>query len=587
MRFSLLRSRRATAKQTCIFWKKIVERDFHDLRFARHADAIPLAMRSRRAWAACAALVCVLLAAQILVASWAQASAGPAGISARRPVAAAHSASSNAFGGQPARAAETGDIMAEWQQVQLNAAVAKVAELASRVAASGLANLSAALGPGDVMVTFGSASLAPFVANWLSALVRAGSTSLLVGALDDGLLAACVAARVPVVRIPDAVGAGGGAGYIRKDWGAFKSLGLRKVRFLEQLLVAVGGRHGVWACDADMVWTSSPPPSLTAHPSLAGADVLISTDCLDLRADARGDCADFASFNTGIMYLRQKSRTRELLRLWRDAMEHVGPEPWMDDQSVLNELIRKEFRRLQPAAREAAAAVERPDPRWDELDGPRTYTGAGGAATFGLLPLSMVANGHTFFVQHACAFCHPPACSCAAPLPYAVHATFQYGDSPKFAYGKHSRLAQAGFWYRGPYAWADRSSAPAAATEPAAAAAAEAAAEVEHFVSYSQEELDEEAAAEARAAGLPPTLGSLQRGAAEPVPPSNGSAAEDSRPLIALQLRADARWRRRVLALLSLGLALNRTVVLARAGGMAWRRACCARWRRARTAGLD
>lgn len=99
--------------------------------------------------------------------------------------------------------------------------------------------LARAFGRRDILVTFGTSSLAPFVSNWVSALVRSGHTTLLVGALDDGLYEACLAAEVPAVRIddpwrggqrdgPEAGGEVLGGGYIRKDFAAFKRLGLRK-----------------------------------------------------------------------------------------------------------------------------------------------------------------------------------------------------------------------------------------------------------------------------------------------------------------------------------------------------------------------
>ena len=97
----------------------------------------------------------------------------------------------------------------------------------------------------DLLLTFGSSSLAPFVSNWLSALAAQGFSRLLVGALDSSLHAACVAARVPVLLIrsddtrgggDDAGDGGDGSAYYRKDYGRFKRMGVRKVRFLASLL---------------------------------------------------------------------------------------------------------------------------------------------------------------------------------------------------------------------------------------------------------------------------------------------------------------------------------------------------------------
>ena len=106
------------------------------------------------------------------------------------------------------------------------------------------------------------------------------------------------------------------------------------------------------------------------------------------------------------------------------------------------------------------------------------YIAEQGRLTLGLLPLSAISNGHTYFVQHPRAFCAPP-CSRAAAAPHArpsppgvqmppgvqepsgvqmplgVHTTFQFGDSAGFAFGKRERLRQAlhipymGAWVHG------------------------------------------------------------------------------------------------------------------------------------------
>ena len=140
----------------------------------------------------------------------------------------------------------------------------------------------------------------------------------------------------------------------------------------------------------------------------------------------------------------------------------------------------------------------------------RLYSAAGGTVTVGLLPLALVANGHTFFVQHRCAFCQPH-CECDDPLPLAVHTTYQYGDAAEFAYGKRARLQQAGLWR---------------ADDGGGAA--------ERFLAVRE----------------PPRL----VGAAVT---SNHSAA-----LVAQQRDHEGGWRRRVISLLALAIATNRTLVL-------------------------
>ena len=171
------------------------------------------------------------------------------------------------------------------QRLDTALAVSTIATAARLIAAEGLVALPRAFGAADLVFTFGSRSLAPFVSNLLSSLVRANMTSVLVGALDDDLFAACQSAHVPVLRITG----GGIAGYFRKQYDVFKQMGARKARFLVTLLSVVP--RGVWVCDADVAFLRGPPASLLGDPSLASADVLLSSDCIDLPADVRRSSA--------------------------------------------------------------------------------------------------------------------------------------------------------------------------------------------------------------------------------------------------------------------------------------------------------
>ena len=187
------------------------------------------------------------------------------------------------------------------------------------------------------------------------------------------------------------------------------------------------------------------------------ADVLLSTDCLDLEADARGECHAAANFNTGVLYLRSTQGARRFTALWAERMAHVGPEPWLDDQSVLNDMVRQGLGQLPPRRRSSGG-------------GSRLYSTTGVNVTIGLrrsrtsptairslcsirLPLSAAAQkvwcrdgalaGASIRVKTA-ATRWPGA-------PLAVHTTYQYGDAAAFAYGKFTRLLQSGLWTGQPY----------------------------------------------------------------------------------------------------------------------------------------
>ena len=104
----------------------------------------------------------------------------------------------------------------------------KFSTLEAVVRQSGMANLSTALGSADIFITFGSSSLLPFVLNWVAALRHHGVWRLMVGALDEELRAACEASGVPSLHIGAADQRRGASGYFRKDYEAFKRMGLAK-----------------------------------------------------------------------------------------------------------------------------------------------------------------------------------------------------------------------------------------------------------------------------------------------------------------------------------------------------------------------
>ena len=113
---------------------------------------------------------------------------------------------------------------------RLQASDAQFSTLAAVVQQGGMANLSMALGTADLFITFGSSSLLPFVLNWVGTLRHHGVWRLMVGALDEEMRTACEASGVPSLRIGAADQRRGASGYFRKDYEAFKRMGLSKVR---------------------------------------------------------------------------------------------------------------------------------------------------------------------------------------------------------------------------------------------------------------------------------------------------------------------------------------------------------------------
>ena len=65
--------------------------------------------------------------------------------------------------------------------------------------------------------------------------------------------------------------------------------------------------------------------------------------------------------------------------------------------------------------------------------------GGDGTIRLGVLPTAKYLNGHTKFVQHVDTLPN-------APTAYSVHMTYQFAEGSRFAYGKRQRLREAGLW---------------------------------------------------------------------------------------------------------------------------------------------
>ena len=288
-------------------------------------------------------------------------------------------------------------------------------------------------------------------------------------------------------------------------------------------------------------------------------------------------------------------------------MEHIGPEPWRDDQSTLNDMVRQGMAPLchdggggggggsdgHAAVNVAAAALGR-CAAGQARNSSRLYSADQGRLTLGLLPLSAISNGHTYFVQHPHAFCAPPCSRTAAAAPRArpslpslpslspgvemplgVHTTFQFGDSAGFAYGKRERMRQAGLWR--PDLWPRRARRSMLAGR-AGARLGLGSAEVEGATAESEAapsggkaggEAEAEVKAEAEMEGEMEAEAEGERYVGFADWEVDGEAAwggaslrNSSADLVRLQLRLDWTWRGRVLQLLLLASALNRTALL-------------------------
>jgi hypothetical protein len=133
------------------------------------------------------------------------------------------------------------------------------------------------------------------------------------------------------------------------------------------------------------------------------------------------------------LHIRPTPQAKEFVQKWKEKVA-TSTIAWMRDQPALNLLTREGNPPLRPA-------VSVPDDK-KGLPGYRSIVyAANSTIRMGVLPLAQFSNGHTFFVQQHHIY-HPED-----GAPYAVHTTYQYGDSKEYAYGKRQRLRQHGLWF--------------------------------------------------------------------------------------------------------------------------------------------
>ena len=155
--------------------------------------------------------------------------------------------------------------------------------------------------------------------------------------------------------------------------------------------------------------------------SLPQADVLMSSDHLAATngyndTGLEDERAFGSAFNIGFIFIR--ARAVEFVEAWRDACwSHEGS--W--DQELFAQVLRRGGSRRGATERE-----DRLQPMF-RLEGGRQLLA-------GVLPVSLFASGHTFFVTRMSHLMRTH--------PYMVHTTFQYGGAP----GKKHRLREAMIW---------------------------------------------------------------------------------------------------------------------------------------------
>ena len=364
-------------------------------------------------------------------------------------------------------------------------------------------------------LTFATASVDELLSNWVAHMHRL-RLPFVVAAMDSWVLDRCSSLRA--VCLPSVapeqdramsaeaakLGAAAQAVNIRGNPTLFNALGGRKVAAILLLLERSG--RSVLISDVDVVWRADPywlvGGQLAGYEDFAHADVLASSDCIDPEKDRQdhGCFHELLDRNTGVLLVRNTKRARSMMAEWgvRTAGAAAG---WETDQTAFDDLIRGRGRghrrNMTDAQRAEYLAMKK---RWCRMPSDISEAAAMGEVAelgsrsspgsrrifkicipnvahellFGLLPVPLVANGHSFYVQQLqvrtscispCASpapplhpplrlpCISPAPTPAPPLqlqsgiwPLAVHATYQFGDEADCAFGKRERMREWGLW---------------------------------------------------------------------------------------------------------------------------------------------
>ena len=282
-----------------------------------------------------------------------------------------------------------------------------------------------------IIVTWANHHYLDFARNWINHVQnRLGLSNFIVGAMDEKMYESLKEEFNGGVHTWLMGSQGIAKEAVKNDfgWGTrnFHQMGRDKIRLIRDFT-----RSGVnvLVSDIDVVWLRNPLPFFKRY---LEADVLVSSD--QLRSETMieslkqkkfivdGEGLEFhichAASNIGIMWFLASRGNQELTTEW---VERIEKDDNLWDQSAFNDL-----KSLNGGCQTRVDGSGVQEAYGDENNKMRVKMGA--------LPVSLFANGHTYYVQRL----HERERKNA----YAVHATFQYGGTP----GKRNRMREANAW---------------------------------------------------------------------------------------------------------------------------------------------
>lgn len=226
-----------------------------------------------------------------------------------------------------------------------------------------------------LIVTYINYNRVNFALTWVRHLEAEKQPHHIVAALDSKALIALEERGVASYLLNFSTLSGSDTGWGTK---AFRQLGLFKVQMVLEL-----ARTGVdtLTVDADAFILRDPLPYFRKFPQ---ADVLTSSDLLSSTngyADTglEGEDGFSSAFNIGFIFIR--AAAVEFVAAWRNAV-YAAPDAW--DQSLFMQILERDG---DISSR----------PREDRLR-PYFKLASGRHLLVGVLPVSLFASGHTFFV---------------------------------------------------------------------------------------------------------------------------------------------------------------------------------------------
>ena len=294
----------------------------------------------------------------------------------------------------------------------------------------------------DVFVTFATGSLQAFALNWVHYIRQSNLSPYMIGALDQAMFDLCVERGIPAYLVNGSdILTKRDVTYFKPGSPVFKKMGTVKTKFILEMLRM--GLNPILS-DADVMWLRDPREHFRRG-TYGSADILISTDCIDLPADHRDDggCAH-VNFNTGILHFKATDGSRRFVRKWHETIVSHLDQHWMRDQPAFNLLIRDG---TDIGKNWKAAPMPPPGER-------RVFEVAGGLVKLGPLPSWLFVGGHVFFIQELTKhWDEGPSGLHFDEKPYALHMTYQYGDSGEYPWGKRQRLRSLGMWHHDPLSY--------------------------------------------------------------------------------------------------------------------------------------